>query len=82
MARVLWFPLTVGMPCWRVREAILQKVSEYEQHAEECRKMALTMKEPMHKKQLEEMAEAWAMLAKERTKQIEKGAEAAVISAP
>jgi hypothetical protein len=44
--------------------------------------MALTMKDPMHKKQLEEMAEAWAMLAKERTKQIEKSAEAAVISAP
>ena len=60
----------------------MQKVSEYEQHAEECRKMALTMKDPMHKKQLEEMAEAWAMLARERTKQIEKSAEAAVISAP
>ena len=50
----------------------LRKVSEYEQHAEECRKMAAKMKDATHKRQLEEMAEAWAMLARERQKQLQK----------
>jgi Ca2+-binding EF-hand superfamily protein len=48
----------------------VQKVSEYEQNAEECRKMASRMNDPLHKKQVEDMAEAWAMLARERAKRI------------
>jgi len=50
----------------------LRKVSEYEQHAAECRKMASRMRDSMHKKQFQDMAEAWAMLAQEREKQIRK----------
>jgi hypothetical protein len=49
------------------------KVSEYERHAEECRKMAASMADPNHKKQLEEIAAAWDMLAKERAKRINNG---------
>jgi hypothetical protein len=50
----------------------MRKVSEYEQHAQECRKMAALTKNPVHKRQLEEMAKAREMLAKERTKQMSK----------
>jgi hypothetical protein len=50
----------------------MRKVSEYEQHAEECRKMAAHTKNPTHKKQLEDMAEAWEMLAKARARQRDK----------
>lgn len=48
----------------------MRKVSEYEQHAQECRAMARTMKDPQHKQQLQEMADAWEMLAEERRRQI------------
>jgi hypothetical protein len=50
----------------------VRKIEEYEQHAEECRKMAATMKDPTFKNQLQAMAEVWEMLARERQKQIEK----------
>jgi hypothetical protein len=50
----------------------LRKVSEYEQHADECRRMAAKMKDETHKRQLEEMAEAWTMLATERHKQLSR----------
>jgi hypothetical protein len=52
----------------------MRKVSEYEQHAKECRQMASNMRDLTHKQQLEDMAEAWTMLAKERTRQLEKQA--------
>jgi hypothetical protein len=48
----------------------MRKVSEYEQHAEECRGLVFSMKDPTHKRQLMEMAEAWVMVAEERAKQI------------
>lgn len=38
----------------------------YYQYADECRKLAATMKDPKHKKQLEEMADAWTFVANER----------------
>jgi hypothetical protein len=44
----------------------------YHQYAEECRKLAATMKDPKHKKQLEEMADAWMFVAKERRQTSEK----------
>jgi hypothetical protein len=47
----------------------LRKASEYEAYAEECRKLASGMKNPTHKMQLEQMADAWTMLAGERAKQ-------------
>jgi hypothetical protein len=50
----------------------LRKVSDYEQHATECRQMATKMKDPLHRAQLEEMAGTWAMLADERRKQLTK----------
>jgi len=50
----------------------MRKVSEYEQHATECRQMATKMKDPIHKRQLEDMAQTWAMLADERRKQLAK----------
>jgi hypothetical protein len=37
--------------------------------------MASNMRDPTHKQQLEDMAEAWTMLAKERTRQLEKQAK-------
>ncbi len=48
------------------------KVSEYQAHADECHKLAASMKNPEHKKQLQFMAEAWEMLARERQKQLDK----------
>jgi hypothetical protein len=48
------------------------KASEYEQHAAECRAMARNTRNPLHKQQLEEMAEAWAMLARERRARSQK----------
>ena len=52
----------------------MQKVSEYESHAAECRQMAAKMRDPVQKEQLEEMAEAWTMLAGERRKHLLKQA--------
>jgi len=52
----------------------LRKVSEYEAHAEECRRLAGRMNDPTHKMQLEQMAHAWAMLARERAKKLLKSA--------
>ena len=48
----------------------MHKLSEYEEHATECRKMATIMRDPLHRKQLEDMAEAWAMLARERKRKL------------
>jgi hypothetical protein len=50
----------------------MRKLSEYESHATECRQLAGKMRDPVHKKQLEQMAEAWAMLAEARKKQLLK----------
>jgi hypothetical protein len=50
----------------------VRKVSEYEDHADECRKMAVKASDPIHKQQLTAMAHAWAMLAGERRKQLAK----------
>jgi hypothetical protein len=48
----------------------MRKLPEYKEHAEECRKMAATMKNAEQKKKLENMAETWEMLAAEREKQL------------
>ena len=52
----------------------MKKVSEYEEHANECRKLAQQMSNPEHEKQLLDMAETWAMLAKARAKQLQQQA--------
>ena len=54
----------------------MSKVSEYNQHAAECRQMAGRMKDQVHRNQLEAMADAWTMLAREREKQIAKQSQA------
>ena len=45
----------------------MRKVADYKLHAEECRRRAAQMKDPDHKKQLEDMAQAWELLARART---------------
>ncbi len=54
----------------------MRKVSEYEQHAAECLRMAAKAVNPTHKQQLEQMADTWGMLARERAKQLRKNSEA------
>jgi hypothetical protein len=46
------------------------KVSQYEQHAAECRQMAARVGDPDQKAQLEEMAQAWEALARDRAEQL------------
>ena len=50
----------------RVGGSTMLKVLEYEQNAAECRRKASQSKTPQQKKQLEEMAEVWERLARER----------------
>jgi len=50
-------------------------VAEYELRAEECRRLAAQMKDPEQKRQLEDMAQAWELLARARTKHIQRGWE-------
>jgi hypothetical protein len=52
--------------------ADMQKISEYQRHAAECRKMAARSRNSLHKKQLEEIARAWEMLADVRMKHVER----------
>ena len=51
----------------------MQRVSEYEQHAAECRKKAAAMNDPQQKKRLEGMAEVWDRLARERRQGVVQG---------
>jgi hypothetical protein len=44
----------------------MRKVLEYELHAAECRKLAAQMKTLEKRKQLEDMADVWDRLARER----------------
>lgn len=50
----------------------MKKVSEYLQHANECRAMARTSRVPEHKAQLESMAKAWETLAEGRRAQLNR----------
>jgi len=50
----------------------MRKITDYEQHAAECRNLAAQMKSPEQKKQLEDMAAAWEMLARERLRKLER----------
>jgi hypothetical protein len=52
------------------------QISEYEQHARECRKMAAEMDDPTHKKQMEVMAEIWETLVRELSKRARPAYEA------
>lgn len=48
------------------------KISEYEDRAVECRKMAARTRDVIKKAQFEEIARAWQMLADTRLKQLER----------
>lgn len=50
----------------------MRKVSEYEAHAAECRRLADQMSNPEHKTKLIQMAETWEMLAIARVKQLSR----------
>jgi hypothetical protein len=50
----------------------MRKVTEYWEHAAECRKMAAGMRNPEQRQQLIKMAETWEMLAEERQNQLNK----------
>jgi hypothetical protein len=51
----------------------MRKVAEYELRAEECRRRAAQMKDPEQNKQLEDMAQAWDLLARARPRHLERG---------
>lgn len=53
-------------------ELVMRNVSEYKLRAEECRRLATHMKDPEQKKQLEEMAQAWELLARARIKHLQE----------
>lgn len=46
----------------------MSDADSYRRNADECRKLALRMKDPEHKKQLEDMAAAWEAVANQRVK--------------
>lgn len=50
----------------------MKKISEYRQHAKECRSLANQAFSEEHRKQLLAMAESWEVLALEREKAIAK----------
>jgi hypothetical protein len=54
------------------RDPAMIKVTQYEHHAEECCKMVWHTGNAEQKAQLEEMAQAWEALARDRAEQIKK----------
>jgi hypothetical protein len=56
------------------------KLTEYESHAAECRQMARQARTREQKLQLEEMAQAWDALARDRATQIAVAARLASIN--
>ena len=51
----------------------MRRISEYQEHADQCRLLAKTALAPDHKVMLENMAKTWESLAEERKKRLEKG---------
>ena len=50
----------------------MQRILEYRKNADECRKLAASLLNPLHKQKLQEMATAWDMLAEERKLDLEE----------
>ena len=75
-ARTLHLPGGVYLSPRLIRPAemkgAMRKVSEYEAHAAECRRLADQMSNPEHKTKLIQMAETWEMLAIARVKQLSR----------
>lgn len=53
----------------------MSKTELYDQYADECRKLASRMRTPEDKKRLEELADAWTAVARERAKKKKNYAE-------
>jgi septation ring formation regulator EzrA len=49
----------------------MSKVSEYRQHAKECRSLAKTVRFSQHREMLQSMAAAWESLADDRIRTAE-----------
>lgn len=54
----------------------MSETKPYFQYAEECRRLAAMMKDPNHKNQLKEMAEAWTVVASEHAKKTARTVQA------
>ena len=52
----------------------MKTVSEYREHAEECRRLAQSIANAEHKAALESMAETWESLAREREARLARDA--------
>jgi hypothetical protein len=52
----------------------MRKGLAYVELAEKCRQLASTVTDPLHKKQLQDMARSWETVAAERAKQLGKSA--------
>lgn len=50
----------------------MRRVAEYRRFADDCLKLARSLRKPEHRHQLEEMAMAWEVLALEREAQLAK----------
>jgi len=50
----------------------MQKISEYRAHAQECRLLAEQMTNSEQRRQLEDIARTWEILAQKRTQQLTK----------
>jgi hypothetical protein len=44
----------------------MRRASQYEEFANDCRRLATTMKSPEHKRVLQEMAAAWDKVARQQ----------------
>jgi hypothetical protein len=53
-----------------VRATAMRNGEQYEENAAECRRLAAQMKNPKPKKQLDDMADVWDRLARQRRKGI------------
>jgi hypothetical protein len=51
----------------------MNKISEYEQHAEDCRELARSAGTPAHRERLLKTAQTWAGFAEELKKKLAKG---------
>ena len=49
----------------------MKTVEEYPRHAEECDALAKTALSPEQRRQIEQMAAAWRMLAEQRRKKLD-----------
>jgi hypothetical protein len=57
---------------------VMKKASEYRQHAEECRALAGTVRDPRQLEQLLEMAKTWDQLAADRSDLVRRHPELAL----